>query len=269
MGETPFKKFLEDAFYIPRFGWGVYYVWLRNLLFFRRNLMTTFAWIFIEPLLYLFAFGYGLGKFVNQVDGVSYSEFIAPAMMATSGMFVAYFEGTYSTYTKLSRLNNYQTIILSPVSPDEVVLGEILWVSSKAFISVLSVTIVLLLMGLVPVAGLIPTLTILLMMCWVFAAIGVCLASYAESYEWFTYVQSVFIMPMSLFCGTYFPMGQMPKVLKPILMVLPLSHVMMSIRTLLRGELNSNLFINVCYLLIVALALTNLAAARFRRRLVY
>src|SRR5690606_35254282 len=92
---------LEDVFYFPRFARGVWCVWRRNFLYFRYTFFTAITWIFLEPLLYLFALGYGLGAFINDIQGMRYAEFIAPAMLSTTGMFVAFFEGTYSTFTKL------------------------------------------------------------------------------------------------------------------------------------------------------------------------
>lgn len=268
MSENFLKRFLSDLFYFPKLGRGVRCVWQRNFLYFRQTIFSSIAWIFVEPLLYLFALGYGLGRFVNQIEGLSYAEFIAPSMMATSGMFVAFFEGTYGTFTKLTRQNTYQTIILTPVSPDEVVIGEILWVTTKAFISVLSVTLVLTLMGLLPIAGVAPALGVLFLMCWVFASLGVWLATLAKSYEWFTYSQSGFIMPMSLFCGTYFPLSQLPKFLKIFSAILPLTHVMMSVRMFLHGEINSTFLINIIYLIVLGATFTNLASARFARKLI-
>ncbi len=262
------RQILSDVFYFPKFGRGVQCVWRRNFLYFRETIFTSVAWIFIEPLLYLFALGYGLGRFVNQIDGLSYAEFIAPSMMATSGMFVAFFEGTYATFTKMNRQNTYQTIILSPISPDEVLIGEILWITSKAFLSVVSVAVVLTLMGLLPIYKILPALGVLLLMCWVFAAVGVWLASLAKSYEWFTYSQSGLIMPMSLFCGTYFPLSQLPKGLLYLAYALPLTHVMMSVRMFLHGEFSSVFLINVIYLFALGALFTNLAVARFARRLV-
>lgn len=260
--------FLDDLLSFPRWGKGVFRVWRRNYLYFQYTLFTTLGWIFVEPLLYLFALGYGLGRFVAEIDGQTYAEFIAPAMMATSGMFVAFFEGTYSTYTKLSRQNTYQTIILTPISADELILGEILWVSSKAFLSVVSVGIVLSLLGLVSLQLLAAPLAMMFLMCWVFAAFGVWLAGLADSYEWFSYSQSGFITPMSLFCGTYFPLSQLPQTLIYVAYALPLTHGLMSVRMFLAGEFNSMFFINFGYLLFLGLFLTNLATSRLKRKLI-
>jgi lipooligosaccharide transport system permease protein len=225
-------------------------------------------WIFIEPMLYIFAFGFGLGRFVAHIDGVNYAEFIAPGLMATSGMFVAFFEGTYGTYVKLSRQNTFSTIILTPVGSDEITLGEILWAASKAFLSVISVTAVLAVMGLVPIVRLAPAAAVLFVLCWVFAAMGVWLASIARSFEWFTYAQSGFVLPMSLFCGTYFPLSQMPTFLQKLALLLPLTHALQSVRMFFAGEFNSMFFVNMMYLFVLGIIFTNLASARFERKLV-
>ncbi|MCB0351233.1 MAG: ABC transporter permease [Bdellovibrionales bacterium] len=262
------KQFALDAFQFPSFGRGAISVWRRNYLYFSQTVLTSLSWIFVEPLLYLFALGYGLGHFVKEIDGQSYAQFIAPAMMATSGMFVAFFEGTYSTYTKMTRQFTYQTILLSPLESDEIVIGEILWITTKAFLSCVSVAIVLAALGLVPVTKLAPALAILFLMCWVFAAFGVWLSTLAKSYEWFSYSQSGLITPMSLFCGTYFPLQQLPEFLVYFSYSLPLTHGLMSVRMFLSGDFNSMFFVNLIYLLASGIFLTNLAAARFERRLI-
>jgi lipooligosaccharide transport system permease protein len=268
MNKSSLKNFGKDLFYFPRVGRGAVCIWRRNFLYFKVTLFTSFFWIFIEPLLYVFALGYGLGRFVNQIDGQSYAEFIAPAMMATSGMFVSFFEGTYGVYTKLARQNTYQTVILTPVSPDEVVLGEILWCTTKSVVSVISVAIVLSLLGLLPITRLIPAIGVMALAGWVFSAIGIWLASLAKSHEWFIYSQSGFIMPMSLFCGTYFPISQLPPNMRYVAEILPLTHVMSGVRMFLRGELTSVFLIDVIYLVFLAIIFTNLASARFNRKLI-
>jgi len=269
MTKSVLRQFFYDLFYFPRFDRGVFCVWQRNFLYFRYTIVTTLAWIFVEPLLYVFALGYGLGQFVTEIEGMTYAQFIAPAMIAIAGTYVAFFEGTYSTYTKMVRQNTYQTIILTPVSTDEVVLGEIAWIVSKALISMLSVSLVLSLMGLVPIFKIPAALMVLALMCWAFAALGIWLASLARSYEWFTYSQSGIIMPMVLFCGTYFPLSQLPDFLMGVAYALPLTHGLMSVRMFLSGEFEAKFFINVGYLLFVAIFFTNLAAARFERKLIH
>lgn len=262
------SQWLDDLFYFPRFGRGVWCVWRRDFLYFRYTFWTAVAWIFLEPLLYLFALGYGLGHFIDNIQGMRYAEFIAPAMLATTGMFVAFFEGTYGTFTKLTRQNTYHTIILTPVSPDEIALGEIAWCASKAIFSVAAVGVVVTVLQLMPARALIPSIGIMALMCWVFAAMGVFVAAIARSYETFTYLTSGFITPMSLFCGTYFPLEQLPRALQFLAQLLPLTHGLSAVRILLKGQLEPQLFLNIAYLVMVAVFATNLAAARMERKLI-
>ncbi|MEK6553842.1 MAG: ABC transporter permease, partial [Bdellovibrionota bacterium] len=201
-------------------------------------------------------------------EGMRYAEFIAPAMLTTTAMFVGFFEGTYGSYTKLSRQNTFHTILLTPVMPDEIVLGEIAWAASKAFISVMAVGVVIVSLGLISVQALFPSLLILALLCWTFASIGVFLAAVAKSYETFTYLTSGFITPMSLFCGTYFPLSQLPQALQMLAQLLPLTHGLSAIRIIIRGEVNPQLLVDGFYLLFVGVIFTNLAAAKLQKKLI-
>ena len=263
-----FSQTAADIFYFPQLRRGIFAVWLRNFLFFRYTLTATLAWIFLEPILYVVAFGYGLGHFIAHINGMSYVQFVAPAMMATSGMLVAYLEGTYGTFMKLTRQNTYSTIILTPVSSDEVAVAEILWCASKAAIGVVAVAIVLVAFGILPVGNVLPALGVLFLLCWVFAALGVWLACMSTSFEWFIYFQSGLIIPMSLFCGTFFPLSRLPHSVYNLVLLLPLTHAMQSVRMFLAGDFRAQFFINIMYLILLGIAFTNLAAARLRRRLI-
>ncbi len=262
------SSLIKDLFYFPTYGYGAYLVWRRNFLYFRYTFFAAISWIFAEPLLYLFALGFGLGHFVNEINGQSYAEFIAPALMAITSMFVGFFEGSYGTYTKLTRQNTLHTIIVSPVSSDEVTIGEIAWATSKAFLSVLAVAIVTVSLGLIPIKSLAIPLVFLFLSCWVFASFGVVLATVAKSYDGFIYYQSGLITPMSLFCGTYFPISQYPEPLMWAVHALPLTHTLAGVRTSLQGQLPPSLIINFIVLFAMATFLTHIAAARMRRKLI-
>jgi len=123
-------------------------------------------------------------------------------------------------------------------------------------------------LGLVDVNRLPPALGVLFLMCWVFAAFGVWVASLANSYEWFTYSQSGIITPMSLFCGTYFPLSRLPEALVYLAYALPLTHGLMSVRMFLAGDFNSDFVLNLGYLLFAGLVFTNVSTARLERKLV-
>lgn len=262
------SSLIKDLFYFPSYGYGAFVVWRRNYLYFRYTLFAALSWIFLEPLLYLVALGFGLGTFVTEINGQSYAQFIAPALMGITAMFVGFFEGSYGTYTKLTRQNTLHTIIVAPISPDEVTIGEIAWATTKAFLSVLAVTVVTVSLGLVSFTHLGLALIFLLITCWVFAAFGVVLATAAKSYDWFIYYQSGLITPMSLFCGTYFPLDQYPTAVKSIAYLLPLTHTLEAIRAIFKGDYYPHLILNFIVLAFLGVFLTHVASARMKRKLI-
>ena len=111
---------------------GILAVWLRNFLYFRKSLIATFFWAAFEPILYLFAIGFSLGKSIGNFEGVSYVEFYVPALLTTTAMMVGYLESTFGSYTKMTYQSTYKTIFLTPVAAHEIVLGEVIWCASKA-----------------------------------------------------------------------------------------------------------------------------------------
>ncbi|MCC7403455.1 MAG: ABC transporter permease [Bdellovibrionales bacterium] len=266
---TALHIFFADLFSFPSWGRGVWAVWLRNFLYFRHTLLISVFWVMFEPLLYLIAIGYGVGYFVGQIDGVPYSKFFFPALMATSGMFVAFFEGSYGGYTKLARQKTYDTILLAPIDPAEIILGEILWAASKGFFSVVAVALVGAVQGMIDTILIIPALLVLAILCWVFSAFGILMASYARNYDWFVYAQSGFIIPMSLFSGTYFPLNHLPQVIQQAAYLLPLTHAVMASRALLQDNVGSLLFLNVGVLFALGFLFSNWATARMSRRIYY
>lgn len=253
----------------PRLSPGVFKVWLRNFYYFRYKWMVTAFWAIFEPVLYLLAVGIGLGRFVGQIENVSYLEWFFPGLLASTAMLVSFFETTYGSFTKLTHQKTYAAILATPISANDIVIGEILWAATKGMIGALGVAVVGLSIGSVSLAGLIPSLLVLALLCWVFASLGMLVTSFATHYDSFIYAQSGFIMPMYLFSGTYFPITQMPKWAQAVAWLLPLTHGVVSVRSLLLGELTPLLAVNIGVLLVSGVLICNWATARIQRKLIY
>ena len=258
---------IGDIFSFPRWGRGVFSVWLRNLFYFKQTIFISVFWIVFEPILYLVAIGYGVGQFIGDIQGTSYAHFFAPALMAMTGMMVAFFEATYGSFTKLTKQKTFNTILLAQVSAEEIVVGEIAWAASKGFFSVIAVMAISAQQNLIESQYLMLVLAVLLLTCWLFAAFGMLMAAYAKNYDWFIYAQSGFIIPMSLFSGTYFPFEKLPEIVQKVVLLLPLTHSVMASRKLLSAELHSSVFINMAILFVIATLLTNWATAKMARKI--
>ncbi|RQD83844.1 MAG: ABC transporter permease, partial [Methanocalculus sp. MSAO_Arc2] len=102
-------------------------VWRRNLDAFIKTYRVNFIPPFLEPVLYLLALGYGVGALVQDIDGIAYPVFIAPALVSISVMYSAFFECTYSSYVRMYYQKTFDAMVATPLSIEDVITGEILW----------------------------------------------------------------------------------------------------------------------------------------------
>jgi lipooligosaccharide transport system permease protein len=261
------KSFLTDYFGFPQVHSGAFKVWSRNYLYFKKTWMVSAFWIVLEPLIYLGAMGFGLGAFVNNMDGMSYIEFFFPALLCTTAMMVAFFEGTYGNYTKLTHQKTYSTIMLTRIGPDEIVVGELLWAACKGFFGVLGVAFVSSFFGLIDSYRILLALPVLFLLSWLFSCFGMFMTSVARNYDSFIYSTSGLIVPMSLLSGTYFPLEQLPTGLRYVAYLFPLTHAVAAVRTILYQGLTWMVLVHVLILLLLGLVMMNISIRRIRKKL--
>jgi len=256
-----------DILRTPKMNNGFKAVWARNFLYFRKTWTVSLFWILLEPLMYLGAIGFGLGAFVSNIGGHPYIDFFFPGLLCSTGMMVAFFEGTYGGFTKLTHQKTYATIMLTRIGPEEIALGELLWSATKGFLSVGGVALVASFFGLIDTWRILPALGVLLIMCWLFASLAMITTSYARNYDSFIYATSGFIIPMSLLAGTYFPIEQLPGGLKYLAYLFPLTHAVQAVRGLLQEGFTTAVSVHVLVLLVLGLISMNIAIARIRTKL--
>jgi lipooligosaccharide transport system permease protein len=258
---------LKDYFSIPKFNDGAVKVWQRNFLYFKKTWLVSIFWIVLEPVIYLGAIGFGLGSFVSNIGGLSYIEFFFPALLCTTAMLVAFFEGTYGNYTKLTHQKTYATIMLTRVGPEEIVAGELLWASSKGFFGVMGVTVVAIFFGLIDSYKILLALPVLFLISAMFSCVGMIFTSIARNYDSFIYSTSGLIVPMSLLSGTYFPLEQLPTGLRYVAYLFPLTHGVAAVRGILH---NGNVWWIVAHIFVLLIATwvcMNISFRRIRRKL--
>ena len=258
---------LKECFSIPKVNSGSLKVWQRNFLYFKKTWLVSIFWIVLEPVIYLGAIGFGLGSFVNNMGGMSYIEFFFPALLSTTAMLVAFFEGTYGNYTKLTHQKTYATIMLTRIGPEEIVAGELLWAASKGFFGVMGVTVVAIFFGLIDSYRILLALPVLFVMSALFSCIGMIFTSIARNYDSFIYSTSGLIVPMSLLSGTYFPLDQLPTALRYVAYLFPLTHGVAAVRGILHNGNWMWIASHVAILLVATWIAMNVAFIRIRKKL--
>lgn len=221
-------------------GW--YPVFLREMLLFRRKLvkMGYLVSAMLVPLIYLVVFGYGLGKSV-RLNGGDYLTYLIPGLVAMSSMTNSY--TWVASALNLNRLyfKTFQILIQAPVSAGAIMLGEVL----AGMVKGLFAASLLIAMGLCAPGHFRLTPILIgatLLNCFMFASLGVITGMLARSHEDTSTYNNFFILPMSFFSGTFFPLDRMPALLKGIIYILPLSHTNILIR---KAELDGGALISL------------------------
>jgi len=251
---------------------GILRVWQRNLDVYRQNWKISFMPPLLEPLLYLAAFGIGLSGLIGDVaygDGkISYLVFIAPALLAINIMNNAFFENTYSSFVRMYYQKTFDAMMATPLSVEEIITGEIVWGATKSVIATAIMMVVLTFFDLIHY----PTglLLIPLAFCggFAFGSIGMYFTGIVSHIELFNLPFFLFITPMFLFSGTFFPLEGMPPWAQVLATALPLTHLVDLTRGLCYGSFSKSFPLALGYLLLFSLVFYPLALTRMRRRLI-
>jgi lipooligosaccharide transport system permease protein len=243
-------------------------VWRRNLKVWLKHIKASLIGNLGQPFLFLLAMGFGLGKSVPEIEGLSYLQFIAPGLVASAVMYSAAFEATYGSYTRLSTQGTFEAILMTPVSVTELALGEILWGATKGLVSGLIMLAAIPFFGVVPDPAVALILPVLFMEGVLFASMGLVMTATATNYEYFNYFTSLIITPFFLFSGIFFSLSAMKGLVGLVLSWLPLAEVVTISRALTYGHLGPGLLLNLAVLAIYTALFLSLAVALMRRRLI-
>ena len=247
---------------------GAFRFWQRNAFIFRRIFPESIAVNFLEPVIYLLAMGFGLGAYLSTIGGLPYLVFVATGLVSTSAMFGATFECTYNAYVQMYYEKAYDGVITTPLNVEDVVVGEILWGATRSVLYGTVFLIVITIFGVVrsPLALLIPGL--FLVSGLMFSVIGMTFTAVNPSIDYFTFYFALFITPMFMFSGVFFPLDALPAWVKTAAWLTPLSHVVNLSRGLALGELAPRHAWDLVWMLVVTGVLFPAPVVLMRRRLI-
>ncbi|MBV9523419.1 MAG: ABC transporter permease [Alphaproteobacteria bacterium] len=211
-------------------------VWRRNALVWRKLIRPSLATNVLDPLLFLFAFGYGLGAIVDHVGGMNYLSFVVPGMMCYAAMFAASFESTISTYARFAMQRTWDAILATPVTLTELMIGEMSWAATKGLFSACCVVLVGDLWGgIASLPGALIALPVLGLGAICFACCGLVATAHAKTWDIFAYFFTFWVTPMFMFSGTFFEVTRFPWFVQAIAWALPMTHLIAVVRPLTAG----------------------------------
>jgi lipooligosaccharide transport system permease protein len=224
----------------PRLSLRFWPVFLRNLLVWRKLAIPSLVGNIAEPLMWLVAFGYGMGALVGKitVDGqpVPYILFLASGSICMSAMNAASFEALYSAFSRMHVQKTWDGIMNAPVGLDDIVLAEMLWAAFKALFTVTAILGVMLGLGISHSPKLLAAWPILLGVGITFSSLALVFNALAKGYDFFTYYFTLFLTPTMFLSGVFFPLDQLPPFVRLVADWLSLSNAVALVRPLFMDQ---------------------------------
>jgi lipooligosaccharide transport system permease protein len=226
-------------------------VFLRNLLVWRKLAIPSLVGNIAEPLMWLVAFGYGMGALVGEVSvaGISgagggaegitkvpYILFLASGSICMSAMQAASFEALYSAFSRMHVQKTWDGIMNAPVGLDDIVLAEMLWAAFKSLFTVTAILGVMLALQISHSPKLLVAWPILLGVGITFSCIALIFNALATGYDFFTYYFTLVLTPMMFLSGVFFPLEQLPTAVRVVADWLPLSNAVALVRPLFMDQ---------------------------------
>jgi lipooligosaccharide transport system permease protein len=221
----------------------------RNLMVYRRTWLTLISGFF-EPLFDLVSRGLGLGHFGGRVNGVSYAAYIAPALLASSAMNGAVYDGLTNVFFKLRFAKVYDAMLATPVGPTDVALGETSWALFRGLLYSTGFVITAAALGLIHSWWGVLVLPAATVVGFGFAGIAIGASTFIRGWQDFDMVQLV-QLPMFLFSATFFPLSVYPVAIQWVVRFSPLYHAIVLIRSLTLGGVGPGNLLDAGYLVLL------------------
>ena len=260
----------QNPWRAPRLTLRFWPVFLRNLLVWRKLAIPSLVGNIAEPLMWLVAFGYGMGALVGQItvngQPVPYILFLASGSICMSAMQAASFEALYSAFSRMHVQKTWDGIMNAPVGLDDIVLAEMLWAAFKALFTVTAILGVMLVLNISHSPKLLLAWPILLGVGITFSSMALVFNAMAKGYDFFTYYFTLFLTPTMFLSGVFFPLEQLPSGVRLVADWLPLSNAVALVRPLFMDQWPVNVIQHGSVLLVYAVVSFWVALGLTRKR---
>lgn len=235
-----------------------------------RQLWLVMVSGLFEPVFYLLSIGIGIGHLVGDVSVsghlITYRQFVAPAMLASSAMNGAVFACTFNIYFRLKYQKTYDAMVNTPVGIGDIVVGEIEWALIRGAFYAACFVAVMLALGLVPSWWTLLSVPVAILIGYCFAGVGMAGTSFMRSWKDFDYV-TLAVMPLFLFSATFSPLSAYPEALRWVVRATPLYQGVAMERSLVLGHVGWVLLAHGLYLVVAGSVGVVIASRRMGRLL--
>jgi lipooligosaccharide transport system permease protein len=243
-------------------------IWTREITLFSRYWRSTSFSALVEPLVYLLAFGFGFGSLIAFIGDIPYIQFLGTGIVASAVLFSSVFAGMYTTFIRRTFQRTYDSLMAAPIDVHEIVLGEALWIATKAGVYGCAPLLAAMLFGLPPSWGMLLVPFIGFLTGLGFALFGILVSASVPSIDSFNYINSAVITPLFLVSGTFFPLDSAPEWAQRLAYLNPLYHCVELVRDAVFVQLAWVDLAHVAVLCFFAALMGRLAIRTMRLRLI-
>ncbi len=245
-------------------------VCLRHLFIYRQDFFANISPTLIDPIMFILAFGIGLGSQVPSVGQIDYVHYMAPGLAITTALFTAFFETSYGFFVRLKFERVYDAILTTPVGVDELICGEFMWVALKGAVMSFCVAVALAIFGLVSPKFLIFIPFVGALVALACGSLGFIASAMVRNINQFQAVYSILISPLFFFSGVFYSVETLPAPLQIVSKLSPLYHgVRLGQEILGAGDIGHSLLVNGTALLSFAVGLAAISYRLIRPKLIF
>ncbi|TCO72282.1 ABC transporter permease [Marinisporobacter balticus] len=228
----------------------VFTILWREFLFFKKRAFKITSSAVITPLLYLLAFGWGLGSNVS-VEGFNYMYYIIPGIIAMSTMNTSF--NAVAIRISVARLHekSFEYYMTAPVNMYLLTLGYVLSGALRGLYAGMIILSITYLFG-VYIKITFSFLFICFLNSMLFAAFGYFAAMTINTHYDMNRFTSFVITPMTFLCGTFFSLERMPNFLKNFIELLPLTHAISGLRNIALENITNHFSILILFMYFLA-----------------
>jgi lipooligosaccharide transport system permease protein len=221
-----------------------------------------------DPLLMLTALGFGVGYWIPEIEGQSYSQFVLPAVAGLAVTFIPFWQTSQEAFLGMRAPSAYWAILQSPLSAQKIASGEILWAALKGCIAAVFTLAVGYCLGWANSPAIWLGIFMLLPVALFFSALGLWLGARAKRNSSLILAQCLGLGLLAFWSDTIFPISQWNWLSKSMTLLSPVTHLVGSLRTLARGEIHAEFFLDLAILWVLACVSVNIACRVFAARLI-
>lgn len=206
---------------------GARAIWLRDMLVFWRDIIWEMITVLASPLTFLLVFGFGLGGFVEAVNGVPYLIFVVPGLISMTAIMAAFDDAAWGLWYHRTEAKTIQEYLVNPITPYDVIIGKILSGTTKAFVKGIAVGVILAVLTRFAVS--IPNALIYTALIFIgsltFSCLGTIFGTIVDKPEQLGRFQVVLITPLIFLAGVFFPISSYPATIRPYVELVPTTAI--------------------------------------------